>query len=61
MFLSPDRFSGRSSVKLVKMNFKPHIRQNYFFKKKKKKRTSRVCVALKTICSYCTLINIKLS
>ena len=33
MFLSPDRFSGRSSVTLVKMNFKPHIRQNYFFKK----------------------------
>ena len=49
IFLSPDRFSGRSSVTLVKMNFKPQNIKKYFLKKKKKKkkkRRSRVSVAL---------------
>ena len=38
-------------------HFRLDIRQNLFLKKI---RTSRVCVALKKIWSYCTLINIKL-
>ena len=45
-FLSPDRVSARNDVTSDKIL--------------QKMRTSRVCVALKTICSSCTLINIKL-
>ena len=56
--LSPDRSSVRSDVASDKINFRPDIRQNFFFLKKM--RTSKVCVALKTICSSCTLTNIKL-
>ena len=56
-FLSPDGLSGRNDVTLDKVNFRPDIRQSFFWKKI---RTSRVLVALKTIWRYCTLINIKL-
>ena len=51
---------ARNDLALEKVNFRPDIRprRSIFLKKI---RTSRVCVALKTISSYCTLINIKRS
>ena len=57
IFLSPDRLSGRNDVTSDKVNFRLDIKQKIFLRKIK---TSKVCVALKTIWSYCTLINIKL-
>ena len=47
-----DRLSSRNYVTSDKVNFGPD-----FFKKGI--GTPRVCVALKTILSYCTLVNIK--
>ena len=52
--LRPAKFSGWNDVTSDKVKFRPDIRQNFFWKKN---RTSRVYVALKTIWSYCTLIN----
>lgn len=56
IFLSPDKLSDRNDVTLGKANVRPDIRQNFL----KKIRTSRLCVALKTIWSYFTFMNIKL-
>ena len=56
IFLSPDKLSDRNDVTSGKANVRPDIRQNFL----KKIRTSRLCVALKTIWSYFTLMNIKL-
>ena len=56
IFLSQDRFSGRKDVTSDKVNFIPDIRQNVFLKKS---RTSRVCVALKTMRRYCNVKNNK--
>ena len=56
-FLSPGRFSRRNIVMSDKVNFRTGIKQNFSLKKM---RTSRVYVALKTVCSSRTLINIKL-
>ena len=49
--------AGRNDVTSDKMNFRLDIRQKFFLKKI---RTARVCVALETVWTYCTLINIKL-
>ena len=57
IFLSPDRFSGRTDVTSNKVNFRPDIKQTFFLKKI---RIPRVCVALKVTWSYWTLISIKL-
>ena len=54
-FLRPGRLSGRHHVMTYKVNFRPDI----LFVFLKNIRTSRVCVALKTIWSYCALINIQ--
>ena len=56
-FLRPDRLSSRKYVTSDNVSFRPDIRQNLFLKKI---RSSRVCVALKTIWGYYILINIKL-
>ena len=56
IFFEPHRLSGRNDVPSDKVNFTPDITQNFSLKKM---RTSRFYVALKTICSSCTLINIK--
>ena len=57
-FESPDRLPDRNDdVTLDKVNFRSDIRQKLFLKEI---RTGRICVALKIIWSYCTLINIKL-
>ena len=53
-FSNLDRWFGRNNVTLDDVDFRAGIRQNFL----KKIRISRVCVALKTIWSYCTLINI---
>ena len=53
LLLILDRFSGRKDVTSI---FRSDIRLNVFLKKIRK---SRVCVALKTIWNYYTLINIK--
>ena len=50
-------FKPGQIVRLDKVNVRPDIRQNLFLKKI---WTLRVCVALKTIWNYFTLINIKL-
>ena len=49
--------SGRNDVTSEKVNLRPDIRLNVFFKKNI--RTSKVFVVLKTIWSYRALINIK--
>ena len=46
--------SGRHDVTSDKVDFKPDIEQNTFLQKI---RTSGVCVAVKTIFNYFTLIN----
>ena len=56
IFLSQDKLSDRNDVTSGKANVRPDIRQNFL----KKIRTSRLCVALKTIWSYFTFMNIKL-
>lgn len=48
--------SGRHDVTSDKVDFKPDIEQNTFLQKI---RTSGVCVAVKTIFNYFTLINTK--
>ena len=60
IFLTPDRLSSRNDVMSDKVNVRPDITQNFFFFFLKKIMTWRVCVALKTIWSYQTLININL-
>ena len=57
IFLSPDRLSVTNYATSGKVDFRPDMRQNVSLKKI---RTSKICVALKTIWNYCTLINIKL-
>ena len=52
--------SSRNDVMSDKVNVRPDITQNFFFFFLKKIMTWRVCVALKTILSYQTLININL-
>ena len=59
-FLSPDILSARTDVKSEKVNFRPDIRQIKLFFEKNQYIKSSCGVALKTIWTYCTLINIKL-
>ena len=47
--LSPGKLSGRNDVVSNKVNFRTGIRQ-------KKSRISRICVVLKIIWSYCTIL-----
>ena len=47
-FKSPDRLTGKNNVASDKVNFRLDIRETIFLKEI---RTSRVCVALKTIWS----------
>ena len=57
IFLSSDMLFGRNDVTSDKVNMRLNIRQNFLFEKV---RTPRVCVALKTIGTYCISIKIKI-